>query len=171
MAYDGETEADNGVSRLNGDEPESGAEEPTFRAFWADGGGLPKEGGKTPPAAYAHMQGKEVLGVRPEIRCASDTFPLADATSDDQTDLPAPPPAAAHAAEASAPSPAPAPHTPAPYNAAAPSSPDPPPTSHTPKDLSPKNEDSCATILSTPPQCLYANYSQKAAIFVLCTTS
>ena len=56
MAYDGERRADNGASQLNGDEPESGPEEPTFRAFWADGGGLPKEGDKTPPAAYGHMQ-------------------------------------------------------------------------------------------------------------------
>lgn len=71
MAYDGERRADNGASRLNGDEPESGVGETTFRAFWADDGGLPKEGDKTPPAAYAHVQWKEVFGVRPELRCAS----------------------------------------------------------------------------------------------------
>jgi hypothetical protein len=65
MAYDGETKADNGASQLNGDEQESGTEETTFRAFWADGGGLPNEGDKTPPAAYAHMQWKEVFGVQP----------------------------------------------------------------------------------------------------------
>jgi hypothetical protein len=70
MAYDGERRADNGASQLNGDERESVGKEPTFRAFWADVGGLPKESDKTPAAAYAHRQWKEVFGVRPELRCA-----------------------------------------------------------------------------------------------------
>jgi hypothetical protein len=70
MAYDGERRADNGASQLNGDERESVVEETTFRAFWADGGGLSKEGDKTPPAAYAHMQWKEVFGVQPERKDA-----------------------------------------------------------------------------------------------------
>jgi hypothetical protein len=57
MAYDGERRADNGASQLNGDERESVVEETTFRAFWADGGGLSKEGDKTPPSMRICMEG------------------------------------------------------------------------------------------------------------------